>query len=657
MSEFVSSRGFEEPESVARLPYRARFGREFGAVAGRAIDEGIGALARGAERGAYAGSSTLDRALPYMGMGEAGGMAAMLGTMDVPKPIETPLLSADEVNKRYAPVGPDGKPQKITDAPMREGLARLLGEQKRKEIERDSIINRFAAQAPWYTQLGTFLTAPLADPLNLATAFIPGIGEEAILSRMAAAGFGRGFVARTIARAGAGATAGLAGQAPLSVLRYGMSAEEFGDYDLRSAFRDMMFGAAGAAALQAGFGAFGEALGAGARRLRGAPGVPPGTPELPLPKEPGRPVPPEEPPPGGGLGGPAEEMENIFIRPQPEPEEPTAFGPARIVGEHGPGRRLEGAPRIEELRLVSEEAALRTEDASLLRQLRDLPRGGVPAANILARLEVVERRLADETIGPEERKALLQRRDELLTDTTPEKLKEQAAPLEQRRILQTQRERIAQRLEAIAAERKGGVVALGFRDLADQMARVLRADAATKADAARAAVSQIVDGRPVDVTAIFEKPAGPESAARPPSELAAEQRELYEGGYAPGIAQEDFEVLHNVMYGEEAPPVELSEPAPKPGEAIAKEGAVAKPGKPGEGEAGSFKTRMTDLLRRFLGEEAESVDLKTLDDDGAIGAALKDIEDTGLMEEAYTQAAECLTAGEAGEVITEKGAE
>lgn len=618
MSEFVSERTFEQPDYVPRGAYRARFGREFGAAVEGAFDEGSGAIGRATERGAYAGSSTVDRAL-FLGMTEAGG-GPMIGASDAPRPIETPLLSAEDVNKRFAPIGPDGKPVKLTDTPMREGLAQLLGEQKRREIERDKILSTFQAQAPWYTQLGTFLTAPLADPLNIAAGFLPGIGEEAILSRI-----GGGFLARTVARVGAGATAGVAGQVPLSALRYGFSQEEGADYSLRSAFRDLMFGAAFGAVLHTGFGTLGEAVFGPPKRAIEPP--PPGKPPEERPTLPGAP----EEAPRAPFGGTDEEMENPFLRPQPEDEEP--------VPPPHPSVPLVGR----DLRLTADEAALRAEDANLLRQIRDLPRGGRPAANALARLEVVNRELAKEDLTPEARAELQRRRDELLTDTTPERLKEQAAPLETRRTLQAQREAIAAKLDAIAAERGQPKIISRFGDLAEAMARVLSADAETKAAAARAAVSQIIDGRPVDVVHLFD------FSGRKPREtegFASEQQDLYDGGYSPGIPQEQFDALHNVMYGDEAAPVELADPPREPG-AEAPKAEAAKAAKAPEGEAKpALKTRMSDLLRRLVGKEAETTDLKTIDDDGAIAAALKDVENAGLIEDAYGQAAECLTEGE-----------
>jgi hypothetical protein len=614
MTGFVSERTFEQPESVPRGRYRARFGTEYGAAVEGALDEGIGALGRAAERGAYAGSSTFDRALS-LGLTEAGG-GPMIGARDAPQPIETPLLSADDVNTRYAPIGADGKPVKLTDTPMREGLARLLGEQKRREIERDKILDTFHAQAPWYTQLGTFLTAPLADPLNVAAGFLPGIGEEAILARV-----GGGFLARTVARVGAGATAGVAAQAPLSALRYGLSQEEGGDYTLRSAFRDLMFGAAIGAVFHTGIGTAGELVFGAPRGRITAPE------ERPVPSAPEeRPVPavPEEAPRAPFGGG--EEMENPFLRPQPEDEEP--------VPPPHPSVPLVGR----DLRLAADDAALRAEDANLLRQLRDLPRGGRAAANTLARLDVVERALADESLSPEARTNLQRRRDELLTDTTPEKLKEQAAPLEGRRTLQAQRAAIAAKLDAIAAERGQPKIISRFGDIAETMQRILSADAETKAAAARAAVSQIIDGRPVDVLHLFDFR---ETKARETEGFASEQQGLYEDGYSPGFPQEEFDTLHGAMYGDEAPPVELADSPRAPGEEL----KAAAPKAEGEAKP-SLKTQMADLLRRFIGKEADIADLKTLDKDGAIAAALKDVVDAGLMEDAYSQAAQCLTEGE-----------
>ncbi len=117
--------------------------------------------------------------------------------------------------------------------------------------------------------------------------------------------------------------------------------------------------------------------------------------------------------------------------------------------------RLEGEtpftspiPKEEQLRLTSEAEQLNTRYAELDRHLETLPEGKPEAAEQLAKVQQIEKELADAKTSTE-RKALSQRRDELLKDTTPEKLQAEAAPLEARRQAEAQMTNIESRLNEI----------------------------------------------------------------------------------------------------------------------------------------------------------------------------------------------------------------
>lgn len=204
-------------------------------------------LTEEAELGMYAGSS-----------GTAQGMLAAINQDDfgnqldstlVPGGIKTPVLSADEINTKYAPTGPDGQPVKITDAPMAEGVAKLVGQAKAREIQRQGVIARYENAHSWPVNFATGTAGFLMDPLNLATAFVPGFGEEAT-----AAALGRGLLARTAGRIVAGATGGAIAQVPLAVVSGMTAADEHSDYGLRDALRDTLFSASANALFHAGIG-------------------------------------------------------------------------------------------------------------------------------------------------------------------------------------------------------------------------------------------------------------------------------------------------------------------------------------------------------------------------------------------------------------------
>lgn len=159
----------------------------------------------------------------------------------------SPTISAEDANEKYAPIGPDGKKVKIASAPMPENLARVVGQQKAEQIEREGIIARFQNAHSWPVNFAVGTAAFMMDPFNLATAFVPGFGEEAV-----SAALGRGLLARTAGRVVAGATGGALSQLPLTALRYGMANEEASEYTARDALRDLSFAAAGNAVIGAG---------------------------------------------------------------------------------------------------------------------------------------------------------------------------------------------------------------------------------------------------------------------------------------------------------------------------------------------------------------------------------------------------------------------
>lgn len=163
------------------------------------------------------------------------------------------LLSADEINNRYAPLGPDGKQVKIASEPMYENVGELLGKQKGEKIDRQGIISRGEQMHDGIDNFTSSMAAFLVDPINTASMFVPGVGEE-----MAANAVGRvgltGYGAKLGSRLIQGGTAGAAGTGVISGIKYGLDPE----YELRDAFKDMAYGAAGGAIIHAGLGAAGD---------------------------------------------------------------------------------------------------------------------------------------------------------------------------------------------------------------------------------------------------------------------------------------------------------------------------------------------------------------------------------------------------------------
>lgn len=125
----------------------------------------------------------------------------------------------------------------------------------------------------------------------------------------------------------------------------------------------------------------------------------------------------------------------------------------RLEGERGVA-----LPIFDEraIRLTAEEAQLREQHATLGQQIAGLPEGDLVAADRLNRLQAVERQLSEpeeSAVNAAARRALENRRDQILVNTTPESLQEAAAPIAQRRVLGAQQGQIARRLAEIGTER------------------------------------------------------------------------------------------------------------------------------------------------------------------------------------------------------------
>jgi hypothetical protein len=207
-------------------------------------------LLRRAERSAY---ETTDWFRTYLA-GNAGAYGAPLTDEDLHVP--SPTISPEDAIKKY-PMPEGQKP--LFDQPLPDRLAQQIHKTQMDKIEADSNIQRFDNTHSWPTRLAVGFVADIMDPINDAAMFIPGLGEEAVAARLGLTG--AGFLGRTVTRAVSGATYGIASSAPVNALRYGLSASEGTDYDIRRALVDTFISAPlGAAALLSATGAAGDVL-------------------------------------------------------------------------------------------------------------------------------------------------------------------------------------------------------------------------------------------------------------------------------------------------------------------------------------------------------------------------------------------------------------
>lgn len=551
MSDWIAdSQPYETPIEAA-APNYAKIAPSFGESFGAMFQEGspIEAGLRAVERAGQQGSGGIDRAINAIGYGEMGEA--------VPVPTPSPMLDPATANKLYAPEG-----VKIWDKPVSEGLAQVVGKQKSLDVQRQGILSRYADNTGIVPRTFTGAAAFVLDPVNLATTFIPGIGEEAILAKLGYAGARSApFAARAGARVVAGFTAGAAGQAPLSALRYGSSQEEGGDYDLRQAALDMATGGAlNAAAHAVVAGPLGDLF--KAWRGRGAAGA--------AVEEGARALPPDP------------------ILEAPPQTRYAAMGTA--VSQIAEGRMVDTVPIFDEIgaRSTAEEAMLKQQHAEVTEQLAALPEGNVEARDKLYKLGQIEQAANAEGVTPGARRALMEQRDELLTNTNPEELQAQAAPLDQTRQLQDKLARISDRLNDIAA------------------------------DAAQRRADVSLSPTPFD-----------------PQALAQIQSRMYDNGFSPGMPQTEFDSVYEAVYGKKEEGADAGSTQTPPSGGAPSGSADGKPATPAEAAVADLEARWKSLQDQggvtLLPEEKAELD-----------ATAQRAAKANSDAEGYQQAASCL---------------
>ncbi|GCE83131.1 hypothetical protein [Komagataeibacter diospyri] len=178
-------------------------------------------------------------------LGQTLGAAVSEGIHDTPvmgiadwvrhraQALDPNILTADQANSRYQ------TPGLKFSAPVSDALANDLYQQKHAQAVRQATM----ASGPGgilggTARIGGGLLPQFLDPLNVVSAFVPGMGEA-----RAASILGRfGVDSRLAARGLAGATQGMAGQAALEPLNYGISQDEHNDWTMGQALTNVAFG-------------------------------------------------------------------------------------------------------------------------------------------------------------------------------------------------------------------------------------------------------------------------------------------------------------------------------------------------------------------------------------------------------------------------------
>jgi hypothetical protein len=162
-----------------------------------------------------------------------------------------PLISKDELNKKYSNL------DLFFDQDEKQSTVDILVNRKTLERERQSIIARGPEgsfnpfNSGFYTggaKLGTSLVVSLADPINIASAFIPVVGEARFASLVARQGL-------TKARGIRGVVEGAVGAAAVEPIVLTAATAEQADYGLMDSFLNITFGSIIGGGLHVGAGA------------------------------------------------------------------------------------------------------------------------------------------------------------------------------------------------------------------------------------------------------------------------------------------------------------------------------------------------------------------------------------------------------------------
>ena len=197
------------------------------------------------------------------------------GTGERRKPLSAEI-PMEEAKNRVREAGLE-KMLKLGDAPaIRERALEIMIERAKHRAELDDVISRgpsgFISSA---ASLGTSFLVGAIDPLNIASAFIPVVGELRYAKLMAEAG--ESMFSRAVTRAGIGGFQGAVFTAPFVPFDWYAATQEGRDYTMTHAMHSLVLGAGMFAGLHIGGG-----LGADLYRgYRGRPSYPFG-PEDPM---------------------------------------------------------------------------------------------------------------------------------------------------------------------------------------------------------------------------------------------------------------------------------------------------------------------------------------------------------------------------------------
>ena len=196
----------------------------------------------------FSPTDSIRRRLQMLSLGEGGGsilprrMAPFLPEFLTPEPFEGEMVSPEVANQRAEGLGLEP----FTE-PSPEGLVDYLITRKREENARNTILERSPGTLTSTLGIGAQFIEQAKDPINIASAFMPVVGQ----TRFAiwAARFGA-----TRTRLLTGAIEGTAGAALVEPIVLSQALREQADYGFADAFLNIVFGGALGGGLHVGVG-------------------------------------------------------------------------------------------------------------------------------------------------------------------------------------------------------------------------------------------------------------------------------------------------------------------------------------------------------------------------------------------------------------------
>lgn len=168
----------------------------------------------------------------------------------------SPVLNKSDADKKVSEAGVN---LQIGERGIPEAALDIMIVRKREEVKRKALIAA-APEGFWSgaAQIGTGLAVSIADPINIASAFVPVVGQARYAKLIANT---QTASAKAGIRAGVGVTEGAVGAALVEPVVLLAAQAEQADYGLYDSFLNLTFGAVLGGGLHTGLGAIGDAIG------------------------------------------------------------------------------------------------------------------------------------------------------------------------------------------------------------------------------------------------------------------------------------------------------------------------------------------------------------------------------------------------------------